>query len=196
MESKKAIIEALLFLSSRPLKDEEIKAIVGRDVNIDILIEQLEEEYRSSGRAFTIRRVANGYQMFTRPEYSPYIDMLFKERRRRSLSRAALETLAIIAYKQPTTKSEIEWVRGVDSSGVIKNLLERGLITVVGRSTSVGRPLLYATTDKFLELFGLSDLGDLPAIDEIGALEEGAGFEDEVKQVPLEGWNNLEERGR
>ncbi|RLC41519.1 MAG: SMC-Scp complex subunit ScpB, partial [Candidatus Coatesbacteria bacterium] len=117
MESKKAIIEALLFLSSRPLKDEEIKAIVGRDVNIDILIEQLEEEYRSSGRAFTIRRVANGYQMFTRPEYSPYIDMLFKERRRRSLSRAALETLAIIAYKQPTTKSEIEWVRGVDSSG-------------------------------------------------------------------------------
>jgi len=195
MPSKKAILEALLFSSSRPLKVDELKVILGSDVDVEKLIDELEEEYRNTGRAVTIRRIARGYQMFTRSELAPYIEMLMRQKKRTSLSRAGLETLAIIAYKQPVAKSEIEWIRGVDSSGVIKGLFERGLITVVGRSKTVGKPLLYGTSEKFLELFGFADISDLPDINEIKVLGEESISEGEVKQVSIEGWGGVQEKG-
>jgi segregation and condensation protein B len=193
--SKKAIVEALLFSSSKPLKVSEIKSVLGSDVDVEKIVDELEEEYRSTGRAVTIRRIARGYQMFTRPELAPYIEMLTRQKRRTSLTRAGIETLAIIAYKQPVTKAEVEWIRGVDSSGVIKGLFERGLITVVGRSKTVGKPLLYGTTDKFLELFGFTDISDLPDINELKILGEEVVSEDEVKQVSIEGWGGIQEEG-
>ncbi|MGQ9705882.1 MAG: SMC-Scp complex subunit ScpB [bacterium] len=195
MPSKKAIVEAVLFSSARPLKVSELKSVLGGDVDVEGIIDELESEYRSMGRAITIRRIGRGYQMFTRPELAPYIDAIIRQRRRTSLSRAALETLSIIAYKQPATKTEIEWIRGVDSSGVIKGLFERGLITVVGRSSSIGKPLLYGTTDKFLEMFGLTDISDLPDIHELNISGEETVHEGEIKQVSIEGWGGIQEEG-
>ncbi|MCD6080529.1 MAG: SMC-Scp complex subunit ScpB [Candidatus Omnitrophica bacterium 4484_49] len=171
----KNIIEALLFVSDKPLSLEHIREVVEVEKSeIKSLIEELRQEYLSN-HCFRLREVAGGYQMVTDPEYAQWLRKLFRGGRKEKLSRPALETLAIIAYKQPVTKPEIEHIRGVDADGVVRTLLERGLIRIAGRKNVLGRPILYATTKKFLEYFGLNSLNDLPPLDELVKMEETDG---------------------
>ncbi|MCL6629583.1 MAG: SMC-Scp complex subunit ScpB [Armatimonadetes bacterium] len=161
----KKALECMLFVTPQPLSVQH----VAKCLNIDELeIERAIHELRldMADRGLQIVRVAGGYQMCTRPEYADYISALLKPVRTR-LSRAALETVAIIAYRQPITQPEIDAVRGVNSDGVIKTLLERNLIRQVGRRDTVGRPILYGTTEEFLNYFGLNDLSELPELGDI-----------------------------
>lgn len=171
-ESTKSIIEALLFAGSEPVKPGEIREILASspplgDAAIRAVIDQLREEYRASGRSFTIAEVAGGYRLQTLPEYGDWISKLRAAPSRRKLSAPALETLAIAAYRQPITKAEIEAIRGVNIDGVLENLMDRELIEPKGRKQAVGKPHLYGTTKKFLEHFGLRSIRDLPEIEEL-----------------------------
>ncbi len=160
-----AAVEALLFASPDPLTESQLARIIGRDKrHIPLIIDQLNMSYLEWGRSFRIERFGESYRIYTLPEYDKYISRLADLPRPARLSRAALEVLAIVAYRQPVVKSEIEKVRGIDSDGVIRTLLERGLIAVSGKSDAPGRPLLYKTTQEFLEFFGISDLSELPEV--------------------------------
>lgn len=168
----KSIIEALLFTGSEPVKPGEIREILASspplgDAAIRAVIDELREEYRASGRSFTIAEVAGGYRLQTLPEYGGWISKLRAAPSRRKLSAPALETLAIAAYRQPITKAEIEAIRGVNIDGVLENLMDRELIEPKGRKQAVGKPHLYGTTKKFLEHFGLRSIKDLPEIEEL-----------------------------
>ncbi len=174
-EERQSVIEALIFACDVPLTFSRLKEIIG-----DITPEQfaadvkvLDNIYRESSRAFEIIEVGGGVQLSSRPEFAVWIRRMLAERLRSRLSRPALETLAITAYRQPITRSEIELIRGVDSGGVLGTLMERGLVTVSGRATTPGRPLLYATTQDFLRYFGLNEIEDLPKIRELQGLVEG-----------------------
>jgi len=174
---KKALIpavEALLFVSDSPLPGSKIKEIVGvfTEREIRIIVEYLNQEYEKAHRSFRIREIAEGYQMFTLPEYATYIEKLYTSRHKSHLSQKALETLAIIAYKQPITRHEIEDIRGVNVDGVIRTLLSRHLITIAGRAQAPGSPFLYKTTKTFLEYFGLKSLKDLPELKEFDEILE------------------------
>ena len=172
MEDIKNIIESFLFVADEPLTIDRIKSILTQAERNEIqnaLIE-LSEEYKSRNGGFLLREVAGGYQIRTRPEYREWIKLLIQPKSLR-LSKAALETLAIIAYKQPVIRSDIEYIRGVDCGGILRMLLERKLTRVLGRKEIPGRPLIYATTKRFLEIFDLKDLKDLPTLEEIEALE-------------------------
>ncbi len=159
----KKVVETLLFISDQPLPLERISQIINLKENkIQKAIEILKEDYK--GRTFQIMNIAGGYQMATRQEYSLWIRRLYNNRMTVRLSAAALETLSIIAYKQPITRAEVEVIRGVEVIGPLETLLERRLITTVGRKESVGRPLLYGTTKEFLRQFGLNSLDNLPDI--------------------------------
>lgn len=166
-EQVKRIVEVLIFASDAPLSINRIKNILNETDKEDIekVIQELNTEYES--RSFKIIKVARGYQMVTKPEYHQWVKRLFAPRARPKLSQAALETLAVIAYKQPVSRAEIEAIRGVNCDGVLSTLLERNLITVKGRATTVGRPLLYGTTEEFLRYFGINHLSDLPSLEEI-----------------------------
>jgi len=160
-------IEALLFVSNDSLSQEQIKNII-EDVTPDEIsgaIEQLKEEYAKTGRTFQIVEVAGGWQMMTDPSMAKWIRRLYKRSKPR-LSAPSLETLAIIAYRQPLARSEIEMIRGVNVDGVIYTLMERGLIKVAGRKDAPGRPILYGTTKEFLQHFGLNSLQELPMLKE------------------------------
>lgn len=165
----KHIIEALLFVADEPLSAGKIaQVITGIDARqVRRLIDQLRSEYDAEGRAFTIEELAGGFRMLTRARFHPYLKGLFRQPRQPRLSAAALETLAIVAYKQPINRAEIEAIRGVDCSGVLQRLLEYRLIKIVGRSEELGRPLLYGTTKEFLEHFGLRSIRDLPSVEEL-----------------------------
>lgn len=147
------------------------------------LIEELNLEYDESGRAFRIVEVAGGFQYATIREYGEWVAMLSKEKLRRRLSPAALETLAIIAYRQPVSKPEIEQIRGVNCDQVLLSLLEKNLVAITGRSEGVGRPLLYGTSDDFLRCFGLNNVGDLPKLREIEELMEEDAFSAERAEI-------------
>jgi len=167
----KSIVESLLFVSDVPLTPEKIGKLIGIPAEeVKRLAEELMEEYERSGHSFKIVEIAEGFQMCTRHEYAPWIKLLYASRNVAKLSRASLETLAIIAYKQPITKIEIEALRGVDCSGVLRTLLEKRLIKISGRKKVLGRPLLYRTTDEFLIYFGLKDLSELPKVEELRGL--------------------------
>ncbi|HID56037.1 TPA: SMC-Scp complex subunit ScpB [Candidatus Poribacteria bacterium] len=170
METKelKGIIEALLFVSSDPIKPDRIASAleVGEEV-VRSVLEKLKAEYEDRVGGMQIVEVAGGYQMTTRPEHAEWLRKFYTKQVPTRLSRSALETLAIIAYKQPITKAEVDAIRGVNSDSVINSLLAKGLITISGRKRSPGRPLLYSTTDKFLHHFGLKDLSDLPSLEEM-----------------------------
>ena len=168
MENLKPIVECLLFAADDPLTMEHFKkALPDADpAAIRQAISDLREEHAARNGGFLLHEVAGGFQFRTRPEYASWVRQLFQPSAPR-LSRAAMETLAIIAYRQPVLRSEIEQVRGVNSGNTIKILLERRLIRVLGRREIPGRPLVYATTRKFLETFDLKDLKDLPAPEEI-----------------------------
>lgn len=164
----RGIIEALVFASSEPVRLREIAGILGiNEHTVRDLLNDLMNEYREKQRGIQITQVAGGYQFVTNPEYADFIKKMKKIPRYTPLSQAALETLAIIAYKQPVTRAEIEALRGVSVDSSINTLLERGLIEEKGRKDGPGRPILYATTGNFLKYFGLNDLSELPAIEDL-----------------------------
>ncbi|MEJ5357528.1 MAG: SMC-Scp complex subunit ScpB [Desulfobacterales bacterium] len=171
MDDLKNIIEALLFVADEPLAVERLRQVIGpvEGAEIHAALSQLQAEIEERRGGFTLVEVAGGFQFRTRPEYGPWVKRLLDPRPVR-LSKAALETLAIIAYKQPIIRAEIEHLRGVDCGGVLRQLLERKLIRVLGRKEIPGRPLIYATTKRFLEVFDLKDLNDLPTPREIEEL--------------------------
>ena len=176
MEDIKNIVESLLFVAETPLSVENIKnAIPEAEADqIKQTILELKEEYELKNGGFLIHEVAGGYQFRTRPEYKEWIRRLLQPKPPK-LSKPAMETLAIIAYRQPILRSEVEHIRGVNSGNSIRVLLERKLIRVLGRREIPGRPLVYATTKKFLETFDLKDLKDLPSLKEIDELENKSG---------------------
>ena len=167
------IIEALLFASPEPLTQAKVNGIFNPDTpNLKEVVLKLNEQYVHDDHAFEINEVAGGYQLVSRQEYEHFIRKMLSKSGRISLSSAALDSLAIIAYKQPIGRYEVEAIRGVDSSGVLKTLLNRNLIKIKGRDSGPGRPLLYQTTNKFLEHFGLNRLSDMPKLKEITDLME------------------------
>jgi segregation and condensation protein B len=161
------IVEGLLFASDAPLEAERIREVLDLESADDAraLVALLRERYEREARVLQIAEVAGGYRMVTRPEVAPWLVRLARTRTRVRLSRAALEALAIVAYKQPVSRPEIDAVRGVNSDGVLDNLLERRLIRIAGRKDAPGRPFLFETTREFLVAFGLRDRGDLPKVD-------------------------------
>ena len=167
-EQLKAIIECLIFTSEIPLTVDKIRNVV-EDISkkeIKELIEELMVEYQNQDRGIFIREVAHGYQFCTKSEYSLWVQK-FRKTKPYHLSQATLETLAIVTYKQPVTKAEVEAIRGVDCSGVLKSLMDKKLVTILGKKDVIGRPFLYGTTPKFLEVFGLDKLANLPSIEAI-----------------------------
>jgi segregation and condensation protein B len=171
MDDLKNIIESLLFVTEEPLSIEQINQVLSLPDTkmIRQTLNELIAEYEERRGAFTLHEVAGGYQFRSRPDYVPWIKRLLQPKPSR-LSKAALETLAIIAYKQPMIRSDVEHLRGVDCGGVLRMLLERKLIRVLGRKEIPGRPLIYATTKQFLQVFDLKNLKDLPSPKEIEAL--------------------------
>ncbi len=184
MKELTRIVEALLFSADGPLKAEQVQEVVPA-ADAEAVAEacaELGRFYAESGRAFGIVRIAGGYQLLTVPEVAIEVERFLMGRRRQRLSRAALEVLAVIAYRQPVTRGEVETIRGVDCGGVFRTLLERRLVVVKGRGQGVGHPLLYGTGDHFLEHFGIESLKDLPRIEEFEALvDRGAVREDLVR---------------
>jgi len=182
MEDLKNIIESLLFVADGPLALDKIKDVLELDDRklIREALQELQADYESRTGAFVLREIAGGYQFRSRPEYVPWIKKLIQPKPSR-LSKAALETLAIIAYKQPVIRSDVEHLRGVDCGGVLRMLLERNLIRVLGRKEIPGRPIIYATTKQFLEVFDLKNLKDLPTPKEIEDLVK-APLDDEIEE--------------
>lgn len=173
-KTAKRIVEALLFASGKPVLISEIKKVLRgiKPSAIEKLILELKAEYEAENRSFRIQEIAGGFEVSSDPKYAPWIMKLEMQKRARQASNSALETLSIIAYKQPVTRAEVEDLRGVDISGVIAALLDKSLIKIVGRKEVPGRPFLYGTTEKFLEHFGLKALSDLPQVAEIRELVE------------------------
>jgi segregation and condensation protein B len=161
------VVEALLFASDVPLEAERIREVLDLEnaAAARELVSELMTRYETEPRGLSIVEVGGGYRMVTRPELAPWLVRLARARTRVRLSRPALETLAIVAYKQPVSKPELDAVRGVSSDAVLDNLLERRLVRVAGRKEAPGRPFLYETTREFLVAFGLRDVGDLPRVD-------------------------------
>ncbi len=182
IDDLKNIIESLLFVSDSPLSLDRIKKIIpSADIReIRELLEVIADEHEARKGGFFLREAAGGWQFCTRPEYNEWVKRLLKPNPAR-LSKAALETLAIIAYKQPVIRSDVEYLRGVDSGGVLHNLMERRLIRILGRKEIPGRPLIYGTTKQFLEVFDLKDLKDLPSLKEIIELGNNTSFENKAQ---------------
>jgi len=173
-KQKKSVLEALLFLSGEPVTLSAIKDVVGLpEPEIRSLMDELVMQYRERNGGLFIAEIANGYQMVTNPGYSEWVIKFRSTQLSSRLSMPALETLSIIAYKQPIIKAEIEELRGVNSDSAVKTLVEKRLIKVIGRKEAPGRPFLYGTTKEFLQYFGLKDLTELPTLKEL-AREEAA----------------------
>jgi len=189
MSELKSIVEALIFASPEPVTMKTLSKLLDTEPKEEIVaaIDALKEEYqRQSG--LTLVEVAGGYQIVTRPELNEWVRRMFHERTTQKLSVASLETLAVIAYKQPVTSPEIAEIRGVNTSGVLGTLVERRLVKVVGRKQVVGRPFLYGTTREFLDRFGLNDISDLPKVEDVSELlgfELPASIAEPAPQTPL-----------
>ncbi len=195
----KSVIESIIFASDEPLAEKDllnvIREIDGDDVKLKLgelneLVEELNSDYKETGRAFKIIKIAGGYAFATNKEYAKYVGFLTTEKSKRRLSQSALETLALIAYKQPITKPEIEAIRGVSSDYMLSTLLDKKLIKIEGRAETIGRPLLYGTTDEFLKYFGLNAITDLPKPREIEDIERDAEFLDQKRKIMM---NQIEE---
>ncbi len=188
------IVEGLLFASDAPLEAERIREVLDLASVDDVhaLMAALKERYERDEHALQIAEVGGGYRMVTRPDLAPWLVRLARTRTRVRLSRAALEALAIVAYKQPVSRPEIDAVRGVNSEGVLDNLLERRLVRIAGRKDAPGRPFLFETTREFLVAFGLRDLDDLPKVEgelvlpQLAAEETATGAEAGDGQAPAE----------
>jgi len=175
-EDLQKIIETLLFITDRPVKVSRLVDVIENTNAKEVreAITKLQDMYTVRGSAVQIMEIAGGYQMCTKPEYGRWVRRLYNEKMTTRLSNAALETLAIIAYKQPLTRAEIEGIRGVDIAGPLEKLLDRGLVRVVGRRETLGHPMVYGTTDEFLRMFGLNKVSELPDLQVFAAknLEE------------------------
>ena len=188
----KKIVESLLYMTDHPLTAREILEVLDqkwlKKQDVESLMGEVKKDFDQRDSALTLVQVAGGYQVATKPDMAAWIRKLYKERLTVRLSSSALETLSIIAYKQPITRSEVEQIRGVEASGVMDTLIERRLVKVVGRKETIGRPLLYGTTIEFLRQFGLNHLSELPELKEIkpkpdsqlGISEEEAGQNDDL----------------
>lgn len=170
-----AVIEAILFASDEPLSINRLAEIAeaGSVKDIRSAVTSLNKKYRTSNCSFRIEKISGGYQMMTLSAFNPWISKLIKVRSDNKLTPAALETLAIVAYKQPIIRADIEAIRGVACGEVLRNLMYKGLVKIVGRAEILGRPMLYGTTKKFLDAFGLNSLKDLPKVDELKNPEQG-----------------------
>lgn len=183
----KAIIENLLLVSGQPISLNKIQEIIGTERGKDEIkaaMRELVEDY--SNRGLQIQEVAEGFQLCTRVDYSDWIKKFYKLDKGSKLSPAALDTLSIIAYKQPITRAEIEDIRGVDSGGVVKTLFEKKLLRTMGRKQVAGRPIMYGTSKTFLEYFGLRDISELPTLKEFMEEKEEGGQEPLQTSLPLE----------
>lgn len=178
----KQVLEALLFAAEEPLSVRRLSAMIeeASPAMIADLVRELNADYLRESRAFQVQEVAGGFRLVTRPEYATWVRELRAAGASPRLSQAALETLSIVAYKQPVTRAELESIRGVAVEGVLKTLVEREQVRIVGREEGLGRPLLYGTTDHFLEYFGLPSLDALPRPDELEIL-----FADRERQAEL-----------
>ncbi len=198
-EELKPIVEALIFASESAITLDRLCRILEETERETVkgVLEELMNEYRDPSRGFSLERVAGGYQFRTRPEHAFWIKRLFRTAPQR-ISRASMETLAIVAYRQPITRGELESLRGVDSGGVLKSLLEKGLIRIVGRKDSPGRPAMYGTTKEFLETFDLRDLSELPSLKEVEMLdvEEEEYALTEASEDNIARGDSVEEKGR
>lgn len=172
MEQLKQVVEVLIFASDIPITIEQICNLIeeAKPEEIHHAIETLNQEYRQTQRTFQIVRMGGGFQMVTHEHFASWVKKLFQGRLRTKLSQAALETLSVIAFRQPVSRTEIEAIRGVNCDGVIRTLLERKLITIGGRGQGPGKPLLYKTTPEFLQYFGINDISELPRPKEIEEL--------------------------
>ena len=167
-QSQKAQIEAVLFLSVEPVSPADLKEVTGlHESDLKAMFDELTEEYAARGGGILIARIAGGYQFIQNPAHSEWVRALRRSDKAQKLSMPALESLAIIAYKQPLTKAEVEDIRGVNSDGVIKSLLDKRLIKIVGKKEAPGKPILYGTTREFLQYFGLNDLAELPTLKDL-----------------------------
>jgi segregation and condensation protein B len=194
-----SVIESLIFASDEPIGTAEIigaiKEIDGAESEItsddvEMVVDELNKKYESNETSFSILRIANGFIFATKPEYGKYLGYLSSVKSKRRLSQSALETLAIIAYKQPITKPELEAIRGVNSDYTLNTLLEKNLITIKGRAETVGRPLLYASTEEFLKYFGINKLTDLPKPREIEEIMKDEDFIEAKRKIMM---NEIEE---
>lgn len=192
------IVEAMLFASDTPLEPERIREVLGLPdaASARALVDELRARYETASRGLAISEAGGGFRMVTRAEVAPWLVRLARVRTRARLSRPALETLAIIGYRHQVSRPEIDAIRGVNSDGVIDNLLEKRLIRVAGRKDAPGRPFVYETTKEFLVAFGLRDLGDLPRVDgELVVPEvvsaESANAEAQTEQDPGAGGSHL-----
>jgi len=185
LDELKGAFEALLFVSHDPLSLEKLASVLEGvpKPSLKTAMQSLQAEFEKSGRGLQIMEVAGGYVMVTRPEQSVYIKRLAKVKPSSKVSRSALETLAIVSYKQPITRADIEKIRGVETSGVLRTLLDQKLIRIVGRQDIPGRPMLYGTGKQFLQRFGLRDLRDLPPLKE---LKDLGGPEQFPMELPFE----------
>jgi segregation and condensation protein B len=170
----RAVLEALLFVSSEPVPVARLAAAIGTvsKAEVEQALRRLEEDLAHDSRGIQLVKLAGGYRLVTKADYAPWLKRLDKAKSAQKLSRSALESLAIIAYKQPLVRAEIEEIRGVETSGVLRTLLERKLVRIVGRKEVPGRPIMYGTTKFFLEHFGLGDLSQLPPLREFKELGE------------------------
>lgn len=189
------VIEGLIFASEDPISaDEIVRAIVAIDGESTVLnsegvtnaVDQINLKYENVEYPFKIAMISGGYIFATKPELSKYLGYLNSEKIKRRLSQASLETLSIIAYKQPMTKPDLEAIRGVNSDYILSTLLEKRLITIVGRAETVGRPLLYATTEEFLKYFGLNKISDLPRPREIDELMQDEDFIEQKRKLMMQ----------
>jgi len=170
-QALKAIVEAVIYAAEEPVTVAQLAEVLGLERgDVEPTVAALRAEYEAPGRGLRLGEVAGGLRFFTRPDYHPWIKILFKNQRSVRLSQQALQTLAIIAYKQPITAPEIEDIRTVDSASILKNLLDKRLVKVLGRKDVVGRPMMYGTTREFLLQFGLKDLAELPRLEEFEEL--------------------------
>ncbi len=183
--SLETIVEAIIFASDQPVKKEEITEVIQKmsgfdafsveDNQIDFILHTLSGKYQNDQFPFEIRKTGGGYQFFTKPDYYPFIKQAVLTKNQKKLSKASMEVLSVIAYKQPVTKTEVEHIRGVNSDYAVHKLLDKKLITVTGRSEAPGKPLLYATTNFFLQYLGLNKIEDMPKLKEFEAtVEENA----------------------
>jgi segregation and condensation protein B len=185
-EDLKAVLEALIYVSEEPLKEEEILATLPEEelAKVRRALEELVLEYSALPRGIRIVRVAGGFRMQTRPEHDRFIRGLYRQRNKVRLSRAALETLAIVAYRQPVTGPEIHSIRGANPLGVLQTLLERRFIRTLGRKKVVGKPILYGTTEEFLVHFGLNSLEELPSLEDFPGFNPGGATPMEEPGAP------------
>lgn len=190
------IVESMIFASEEELNSKQLKDIIDKSgirvsiADIEESVSLLNEEYKRNNKPYEIIRIAGGYSFSTKQDYGRFVGKLYEEKQRKKLSQSALETLSVIAYKQPVTRSEIEFIRGVNVDYIVNSLLEKELITITGRSETPGRPILYGTTKTFLKVLGLNSLEDLPKLKEINEILKNEEIEG-ITEADIELFNSV-----